>query len=190
MQSKELYTKYSPSKHWELHPTIYAESFTEFLKNKKFHGKIVDIGCGTGRDVNVFVQHGLNALGIDNSEKEIALTKQKFPKLRFEVQDAEHLDFASNSIDACYTINVIHYVDKEKAINEILRILKPRGYFFIHFNIDIIDKNGKIDYHQDLNDILQSISMFKIIKKQIFERTDNQPIEHKHKIIELILQKP
>jgi SAM-dependent methyltransferase len=38
-------------------------------------------------------------------------------------------------------INVIHYVDKKKAIQEILRTLQPKGYFFIHFNIDITDKN-------------------------------------------------
>jgi len=189
MQSKALYKKYSDSRHWEKHPTLYAETFIEFLKSVNFNGIIVDVGCGNGRDVDVFSKHGFNALGIDNSKNEIENDKKKFPELKFEVQDAEKLKFKDNSIDAFFMINVIHYVHKEKAIQEIFRSLKPKSYFFIHFNIDIIDKNGKVDYHQDQEDILKLVSKFKIVRQKLFERVDSQPIEHKHKIIELILQK-
>ena len=190
MQSKSLYQKYSDGRHWEKHPTLYAETFAEFLKSVNFEGMIVDVGCGIGRDVNVFSKLGFNALGVDNSKEEIENCKKKFPELKFEVQNAENLEFENSSVDAFFMINVIHYVHKEKAIQEIFRALKPRGYFFVHFNIDIIDKSGKVDYSHNQEDILKLVSKFKILQKNIFERVDHQPIEHKHKIIELILQKP
>ncbi len=190
MQSKTLYQKYSDGRHWEKHPTLYAETFAEFLKSVNFEGMIVDVGCGIGRDVNVFSKLGFNAFGIDNSKQEIENCKKKFPELKFEVQEAEKLKFKDNSVDAFFMINVIHYVDKEKAIQEIFRALKPHRYFFIHFNMDIIDKNGKVDYHHNQEDILKLVSKFKIIRQKLFERVDHQPIEHKHKIMELILQKP
>lgn len=189
MQSKKLYQKYADNRHWEKHTTLYAETFAKFLKSVNFEGRIVDVGCGNGRDVNVFLKLGFNALGVDNSKEEIESNKKKYPELKFEVQNAEKLKFKDNSVDAFFMINVIHYVDKEKAIKEILRVLKPRGYFFIHFNIEIIDKNGKVDYHHDQEDILKLVSKFKIIRQKLFKRVDHQPVKHKHKIRELILQK-
>ncbi len=189
MQEENLYQKYSDDRHWEKHPTLYAETFAEFLKNVNFKGMIVDIGCGNGRDVGVFVKDGFNALGVDISQQEIEDCKRRFPELKFEMQDAERLMLEDHSVDAFFMINVIHYVHKEKAIREIFRVLKPKGCFFIHFNLEIIDKNGKVDYRHDQKEILKLISKFKILQKKVFERMDLQPIEHKHKIMELILQK-
>jgi len=189
MQSKKLYQKYAESRHWEKHPTLYAETFAKFLKTVNFNGLIVDIGCGNGRDVNVFSDFGFNALGVDNSKKEIEFDRKKFPELKFEIQDAENLKFKDDSVGAFFMINVIHYLNKEKAIQEIFRTLKPLGYFFIHFNVDITDKSGNADYHQDEEDILKLVSKFKIVDKKLFERVDYQPVEHRHKIMELILQK-
>ncbi|MBI2151117.1 class I SAM-dependent methyltransferase [Candidatus Woesearchaeota archaeon] len=188
MHSQKLYQKYSDGRHWEKHPDLYAKIFAEFLNSVNFDGMIVDVGCGTGRDVNVFSKLGFNVLGIDYSKQEIESCKKRFPELNFEVQDAEKLKFKDNSVDALFMINVIHYVHKEKAIPEILRVLKHRGYFFIHFNIEIVDKTGKVDYHHNLGEIVKLVSKFKIIQQKLFERVDYQPIEHK--IIELILQKP
>lgn len=190
MEEQRLYQKYSDGRHWENHPTLYAESFAEFLKEQNFDELIVDVGCGNGRDVEVFSNSGFNALGIDNVSKEIEDNKKKFPELKFEVQNAENLGFDDNSVGAFFMINVVHYVHKEKAIQEIFRALKPRGYFFIHFNIEIIDKNGKVDYSHNQEDILRLVLKFRILQKNIFERIDHRPVEHKHKIMELILQKP
>lgn len=190
MQSQKLYQKYANGRHWEKHPTIYAETFAGFLNSVNFKGLIVDIGCGNGRDVDVFSKLGFDTLGIDNFKEEVDSDKKKFPELKFEVQDAENLNFKDDSAGAFFMINVIHYVDKEKTIQEIFRALKPNGYFFVHFNIDIKDSGGRVDYHQDQDDILRLVSKFEIIRQNLFERTDCQPIEHKHKILELILQKP
>lgn len=189
MQSEKLYQKYLTGRHWEHHPTIYAERFLKFLKQNNFKGKIVDIGCGNGRDVNFFSKSGFNISGIDYDEEEISLAKQNFPSLKFEVKNAERLDFQDNSIEAFFMINVIHYVDKEKALQEIFRVLKQKGYLFIHFNVEITDENGNVDYKHSEKDILKLISKFKIIQNTIFEREDLKPIKHKHKIMELILQK-
>jgi SAM-dependent methyltransferase len=189
MKEKDLYNKYNPGKHWESHPTIYAESFLKFLIQEKFSGLLVDLGCGRGRDVNYFKENGLNVKGIDISKEEINLAKGTFPDSCFEVQDIENLEFKDNSISAIFMINVIHYLDKEKAMRNILKALEKRGYLFIHFNLEIKDNKGNVDYYQKEGEILSLVKEFKIIKKKIFERVDTKPLEHTHKIMELILQK-
>jgi SAM-dependent methyltransferase len=189
MKEKVLYEKYNSGKHWENHPTIYAERFLDFLKERRFSGLLVDLGCGSGRDVNFFSKNGLNVKGIDLDEKEISLAKKNFPEICFEIQDVEKLSFADKSIDYIFMINVIHYLDKEKAIKEVYRTLKDGGYFFIHFNLEIKDNNDKIDYSQKEEEILSLVKDFKIIKKKIFKRVDTKPLKHTHKIMELVLQK-
>jgi len=190
MKEQKLYNKYLHCKHWEKHPTVYAEKFIDFLKTNNFKGLLVDIGCGNGRDINVFAKAGFDTLGVDYSKDEINLAKQKFPKLKFQIQNVERLGFDNDSIGAFFMINVIHYVDKEKAISEIFRTLKSGGYFFIHFNIEIKDGNGNIDYKDDEKDIMSLVDGFDILQKRTFERVDFEPVEHTHKIIELILRKP
>lgn len=189
MKEKVLYEKYNSGKHWENHPTIYAERFLDFLKERRFSGLLVDLGCGSGRDVNFFSKNGLDVKGIDLDEKEISLAKKNFPEICFEIQDVEKLSFADKSIDYIFMINVIHYLDKEKAIKEVYRTLKDGGYFFIHFNLEIKDNNDKIDYSQKEEEILSLVKDFKIIKKKIFKRVDTKPLKHTHKIMELVLQK-
>lgn len=191
MEEQQLYDKYREGRHWENHPTVYAERFAAFLKQQEFNGVLVDIGCGTGRDAAVFQRNGFNVLGIDCSREEIRKAELNYPTCEFEVQDAEALRFADNSIWAYFMINVIHYIKKQQALNEIYRTLSYGGYLFIHFNLDITDEEGNNDYHHDENDIscLVSNSNFKIIKSRKFERMDTVPKRHMHKILELILQK-
>lgn len=190
MREQDLYDKYLSGRHWGEHGTNHAEFFAEFLKKQNLNGLLVDAGCGEGRDVNLFNKSDFNALGIDASKDEIGLAKRIYPNSDFEIQNVEELEFEDNSISAFFMINVIHYLDKPKAINEIFRTLKPKGYFFIHFNLSIIDEGGSEDYRHSEEEVLKLVSRFKIIHKKVFERVDYKPLEHTHKIIELILQKP
>lgn len=189
MWSQKLFDKYLRGRHWEKHPTIYAKYFANFLDDKKFQGLLVDIGCGSGRDVNVFNKRKFNVKGIDYSKKEILLAQNNFPHCNFEIQNAEKLDFANDSVGALYMINVIHYTDKEKVMSEFFRVLRQCGYIFIHFNLEIKDEDDNIDYKQNEEEVLNLISKFKIIEKNILNRADTTPKVHTHKIMELILQK-
>ena len=189
MKNPQLFEKYKKGEHWKNHPIEYAERFSKFLKEQSYNGLLVDLGCGYGRDVNVFHKNGIKALGIDISNEKIDKAKSKYPKLDFEIQNIENLKFEDNSISAFFMINVIHYVKKEEILKEIFKKLKKGGYLFIHFNISITDELKEIDYEHWEQDILKLISDFKIIEKRIIERIDEFPIKHTHKIMELILKK-
>ena len=190
MEEINLYNKYNKGRHWEKHPTIYAEYFIKFLKSNHFSGLIVDAGSGTGRDLEMFYKAGYDAIGIDFSKKEVDNSKKLHPILKFEFQNIEKMNFKDGDVSAFFCINVIHYVNKKKAIAELLRCLKNKGYLFIHFTIEIIDKYGSIDCFHSKEDILNLISKFKVIENKIIERDDTIPVKHHHKIMELILQKP
>jgi ubiquinone/menaquinone biosynthesis C-methylase UbiE len=190
MRNKELCLKYLHGRHWDHHPTIYAESFANFLQERNFQGLAVDLGCGSGRDVNVFQQRGLNAVGIDNSHQEVEAACVRYPHCCFEVQNIEKMAFRDHSIGAMYMINVFHYVDQEKALQEAWRVLRPGGWLFLHCNLLIVDAQGNVDYQQAQSIIAELIRDFRRVASRQVTRVDQLPFVHTHTIAELILRKP
>ena len=91
--------------------------------------KILEVGCGQG--FNTFLRSKTKnnkVIGIDSSEVEIKVAKQRYPKVDFRVMSAEKLNFKNDSFDEVYAIEVLEHVDKiKKVLKEISRVLKPGG---------------------------------------------------------------
>lgn len=191
MKNEDLFLKYNSRERWRDHSAEYARNYAKFLRICDFRDVLIDIGCGHGRDVDVFSSFPrLSVIGIDKNPEEIEKAKSMFPNCYFQVQDIEKLTMPKDSVGAFFMVNVIHYVDSEKAFSEIFRVLYSKGYLFIHFNLNITDNEGRIDYHHKREDIIKLVSGFNIIQENIFNRVDHIPFEHEHKVLELILQKP
>jgi ubiquinone/menaquinone biosynthesis C-methylase UbiE len=96
----------------------------------------LDIGCGTGLSTFELMKktHGRGKFhGIDISQKMIDLVKTKAAKLgysnvKFTKGDAERLEFPASSFDIVISNQVFHFLlNKQKALDEIFRVLKPTG---------------------------------------------------------------
>ncbi len=97
-------------------------------------GKILDLGCGTGRTSSTLAARGHEVFAIDYSEKMINEAKKKYNNLDFRVMDAKNLAFADAFFDyAFFSFNGIDYLqtdeDREKVFKEVFRVLKSGGIF-------------------------------------------------------------
>ncbi len=97
-------------------------------------GKILDLGCGSGRTSIHLHGRGFNVDAIDYSEAMIAKARQEYPKIRFRVMNAAQLDFPNDHFDyALFSFNGLDYLfpgeQRTKALREIRRVLKPGGLF-------------------------------------------------------------
>jgi len=97
---------------------------------------VVDLGCGSGMDVFLAspkVGASGKVYGIDMTPEMLAnarasAEKRNITNVEFVQGDIEELPFPSNSVDLVISNCVINLVpDKQKAFNEIYRILKPGG---------------------------------------------------------------
>jgi SAM-dependent methyltransferase len=97
---------------------------------------VLDIGCGTGLDA--FVAAKLagprgRVVGIDITPGMVAKAREHLrqlpmPQLAFQVGEAEALPFPDRDFDAVISNGVLNLtLDKEKAVKEIYRVLKPGG---------------------------------------------------------------
>ncbi len=95
---------------------------------------ILDIGCGQGIcSMKINLDQGLYT-GIDSSELLIKRAKELYesPNTKFMVADALDLPFEDASFEAVFSISLIHLIeDVEEVMNEISRVLKPKGRFFL-----------------------------------------------------------
>lgn len=111
----------------------YAPWLFDAARWDRFAGKdLLEIGCGTGADLQRFAEHGARVSAIDMSPRHLALTRRRFGlaglDARLTMADAERLPFPSASFDAVYSFGVLHHTSNMlAAANEIRRVLRPGG---------------------------------------------------------------
>ncbi|MEK7557530.1 MAG: class I SAM-dependent methyltransferase [Patescibacteria group bacterium] len=101
---------------------------------------IADVGCGTGVFVEIAKRRYPSAhfIGIDPDRKALAIAEQALKRAGLAVElkqaFAESLPLASGSVDICFSTLAFHHMPneiKQKAAQEIYRVLKPDGVVVI-----------------------------------------------------------
>jgi SAM-dependent methyltransferase len=94
--------------------------------------RVLDLGCGTGNAAAVAVAAGAEVVGIDPAERLIDVARERVPDAEFLVGSAEDLPFADESFDCVVSIfAVIFAPDADRAVAEVVRVMKPDGRAFI-----------------------------------------------------------
>ena len=97
----------------------------------------LDVGCGQGEHLGRMRELGFEVSGIDVSPAQIQLAARKLGSAELvRVGSATHIPAADGTFDFAYVINVLHHLEsvdeQRRAINELLRVLKPGGMLFVH----------------------------------------------------------
>jgi|Deesub1362B_J571_1020462.scaffolds.fasta_scaffold01103_9 ubiquinone/menaquinone biosynthesis C-methylase UbiE len=129
-----------------------------FFTDKEIAGKtILDAGCGTGIFSIIFAHKGANkVIGIDISEGSLETgrkLKEKFKlsNIEFRKEDMLNLPFEDNTFDIVWAWGTIHHTeDPYKAMNELIRVLKKDGIFFL----TLYRKTGLTFIHEIMRRIL------------------------------------
>lgn len=117
--------------------------FDQILKNRFSDGmKILDAGCGGGRNLIYFLRQNFQVFGVDRNSEAIEyirnLARTLAPELspeNFQISNVENIPFADDSFDAVISSAVLHFADDErhfdKMLREMWRVLKPAGMLFV-----------------------------------------------------------
>lgn len=111
-------------------PQFQLNEFISLIKGKR----ILDAGCGSGRDVQYFLDEGLNPLGIDSSLELIKQAKEKVPKGNFKHMDFRELNLKINEFDGVWCVASLSDLtdqDSKLALKQFQKVLKSKGVLFI-----------------------------------------------------------
>ncbi|MBN1792678.1 methyltransferase domain-containing protein [Candidatus Woesearchaeota archaeon] len=111
---------------------------------------VLDVGCGAGRYCHELSKDGYDVLGVDYSEKLVAHAREKFPKLKFAVENGYSLSFKDKGFDLVISIGALQCLaDYEQFLKEICRVSKR---FVI---VSTLKSRSKKDLDADLNEMLK-----------------------------------
>jgi tellurite methyltransferase len=129
------------------HIDIYL--FDQLLKGRYDHAKkVLDVGCGSGRNVHYFLSNGYEVFGVDPNPQAVEDVKglsarlaPKNPLENFVVCSAENMPFEDPTFDLIVCSAVLHFAKNNQHFDAMLRavfnVLKPRGYLFARLASDV-----------------------------------------------------
>ena len=147
---KSDYESYDYSKFWEDNRRLYEDraerlALRKFLAGVDRRDKVFfDIGCGYGR---LFIEYKdfENIVLVDYSIKNLENARSRIRKflkgdnkrlssVYFIAADAANLPVKSRCADAVLTVRMVHHLDNpEQYFNEVTRILRSNGLYFLEF---------------------------------------------------------
>lgn len=119
------------------------------LKNRFPLGmKVLDAGCGEGRNLVYFLNAGFNVFGVDidptaiNAVRFLAGSiRPDLGKEQFQLADLENLSYDDNYFELIISSAVLHFANSDNHFNkmfaELIRCLKPQGTLFIRMTSNI-----------------------------------------------------
>jgi ubiquinone/menaquinone biosynthesis C-methylase UbiE len=91
-------------------------------------GSALDVACGTGRHSAWLCAGGHDTIGIDATPEMLDVARQKVPDAEFRLGDFTSLPFDDDQFDfAICALALTHIDDPSRAIDEIARVVRPRG---------------------------------------------------------------
>lgn len=102
--------------------------------------RVLDVGCGAGHSTAHIAEHyGCTVVGIDLSEAALAHARALygnepyFSRMSFIKAELFHLPFSDAYFDVVLCESVLIFVkDKARAINEMTRVCKPKGFLLLN----------------------------------------------------------
>ncbi|MGA5194048.1 methyltransferase domain-containing protein [Streptomyces exfoliatus] len=89
---------------------------------------VVDVGCGAGRAVAELAERDVKAVGVDPSERMIAIARNRWPEADFRLAGAYELPLPDASVDGYRADKVFHELgEPQRALAEARRVLTPGG---------------------------------------------------------------
>ena len=120
--------------------------------------RILDAGCGVGRNLVFMMRAGMNVWGVDESPAAIdavrlqaAALAPHLPADRFTVRAVESMSFADDSMDLVLSSAVLHFARDDAhflaCLNEMWRVLAPGGLLLARLasSIGIADQVRPVD---------------------------------------------
>lgn len=169
-----------------------SELYEPFEELLSMGARILDLGCGSGRDSRYFTQRGYDVVAVDPSPAMCKHTKSIVDIPVFQIK-AEEMNFC-NEFDGVWACASLLHVprDKQKQVMALIgRSLKSKGICYCSWKYGDEERidNGRhfTDYtEQSLSNLLNNMGIFKVINCWI---TDDVRINKDQKWINVIIRK-
>jgi SAM-dependent methyltransferase len=94
---------------------------------------VADLGAGTGISSRLLAERGALVLAVEPNEA-MRRAAEPHPRVEWIVASAEHTGLGEASIDLATAFQAFHWFDAPRALNEMVRVLRPGGRAALLYN--------------------------------------------------------
>lgn len=106
------------------------ETFVRYLPGPR----VLDVGCGPGRDSRYFAGQGLHVTGVDLTPRFAQIAQAYVPEARFALADMRRLPFAPAAFDGLWVCASLLHLPRQEApaaLAGFRQLLRPGGVIYI-----------------------------------------------------------
>jgi len=97
---------------------------------------VLDLGSGGGHVADALRAHGARTLCVDVEHGVVAAGRAAYPGGEHVTADAAKLPLADASVDGIFCFSVLQYTDRDAAVAEMRRVLRPGGRIVLVENLE------------------------------------------------------
>lgn len=139
--------------------------------------RVIDLGCGDGRDTEYMRKKGVDVVGIDLSKSMISLARSKYPRSTFIHSDMRETVFPEDTFHAAWANASLINLPKSELSHvekEVYRILEPEGIFSFSFKegegegfeTSVIEEHERYCSYYTLEEIKKKMNLFDIFHSE------------------------
>jgi SAM-dependent methyltransferase len=111
---------------------------------------VLDLGAGTGKLTIRLVERGLDVTAVDPIPEMLDLLSSSLPGTTALLGTAEEIPLPDDSVDAVLVAQAWHWFDRERAVKEVARVLRPGGRLGLVWNV----RDERLGWVKDLGKII------------------------------------
>jgi cyclopropane fatty-acyl-phospholipid synthase-like methyltransferase len=126
--------------------TVFADmsqQYEEFLKQLSANARVLDLGCGSGRDSKYFLEHGYQVTSLDGSE-ELCNRASRLIGRKVICKPFQELSFVQefDGIWACVSLLHVKIDELPNIFKRLSVALKKMGVCIVPLNMVVVRKRG------------------------------------------------
>lgn len=132
-KTTEAYNKIAEDYNRRNYNLFWTDEY-DYFKSILPGNKVIDLGCGAGRDSEQFIKDKFDYLGVDSSQSMLDLASQRVPGANFRLMDLRDLTLPINSFDGFWaSASLLHFSKQElpAILTSFYKLLKNNGVGFI-----------------------------------------------------------
>ncbi|MBL7101052.1 MAG: class I SAM-dependent methyltransferase [Nanoarchaeota archaeon] len=113
---------------------VYQYPLNKFISMIPKKAKVLDAGCGSGRDAEYFKEYGFDVTAIDAAEKMVEEAKKNVKGVKFKKMDMMKTDFKDKTFEGVWAAASLLNNEKKnvpKILAELKRILNDEGVLYV-----------------------------------------------------------
>lgn len=149
------------ARHWALCGTVSGKLVERWNLNSQpgVAPRVLDLGCGMGRNSLAMAQSGLDVYGLDIDEKPLNTAKNIVHRMKQDIKyvqgDMRNMPFESGFFDAVFADNILtltSHMGMIQTMDEIYRVLRFGGEAFMVFTDKTMPvlQNGRMVDHDTI----------------------------------------